>query len=101
MDDGDRKRFLDILLKKKTETQLSIYAYCLMNNHIYLVIRDYQNEILTIMKGIATSYTMLFNVKYTRVGHVFQDRFKSESVEDERYLMLVIGDKRTVPLSHC
>lgn len=42
------------------------------------------------MKGIATSYAMFFNVKYNRVGHVFQDRFKSEPVEDERYLMAVI-----------
>ncbi len=90
LDDDDHKRFLDILLRKKTETQLLIYAYCLMDNHIHLVVRDNQNEISTIMKGIATSYAMFFNVKYNRVGHVFQDRFKSEPVEDERYLMSVI-----------
>ncbi|HHV15685.1 MAG TPA: transposase [Gelria sp.] len=90
LDDGDHQRFLDILLKKKTETQLLIYAYCLMDNHIHLVVRDDQNEISTIMKGIATSYAMFFNVKYNRVGHVFQGRFKSEPIEDERYLMSVI-----------
>lgn len=90
LDDGDHQRFLDILLKKKTETQLLIYAYCLMDNHIHLVLRDDQNELSTIMKGIATSYAMFFNAKYNRVGHVFQDRFKSEPVEDERYLMAVI-----------
>jgi len=90
LDDGDHQRFLDILLKKKTKTQLLIYAYCLMDNHIHLVVRDDQNEISTIMKGIATSYAMFFNVKYNRVGHVFQGRFKSEPIEDERYLMSVI-----------
>jgi len=90
LDDGDHQRFLDILLKKKTETQLLIYAYCLMDNHIHLVLRDDQNELSTIMKGIATSYAMFFNVKYNRVGHVFQDRFKSEPIEDERYLMSAI-----------
>lgn len=90
LDDGDHQRFLDILLKKKTETQLLIYAYCLMDNHIHLVLRDDQNELSTIMKGIATSYAMFFNVKYNRVGHVFQDCFKSEPIEDERYLMSAI-----------
>jgi len=90
LDDGDHERFMDILLKKKNETQLLIYAYCLMDNHIHLVVRDDQNEISKIMKGIATSYAMFINVKYNRVGHVFQDRFKSEPIEDERYLMSVI-----------
>lgn len=90
LDDGDRQRFLATLLKKKTETGLAVYAYCIMDNHIHLVVRDDHNEISTIMKGIATSYAMFFNGKYNRVGHVFQDRFKSECVEDERYLMSVI-----------
>jgi len=90
LDDHDRQRFLEVLLKKKTETELAVYAYCLMDNHIHLVLRDEQNEISTIMKGIATSYAMYFNIKYNRVGHVFQDRFRSEPVEDERYLWSVI-----------
>ena len=43
------------------------------------------------MKGIATSYAMFLNIKYNRVGHVFQDRFKSEPVADERYLLNLTG----------
>ena len=90
LEDNDRRRFLDTLLKKKNETKLVVYGYCLMDNHIHLILRDNRNEISTIMKGIATSYAMFFNTKYNRVGHVFQDRFKSEAVGDERYLMAVI-----------
>ena len=90
LDDYDRQRFLDTLLKKKAQTELAVYAYCLMDNHIHLVLSDEQNEISTIMKGIATSYAMFFNSKYNRVGHVFQDRFRSETVGDERYLLSVI-----------
>lgn len=90
LNEDDRERFLETLLKKKKETELAVYAYCLMDNHVHLVLQDDQNKISTIMKGIATSYAMFFNKKYNRVGHVFQDRFKSESVEDERYLMAVI-----------
>lgn len=90
LDDEDRQKFIEIIRKKKTETNLLIYAYCLMDNHVHLVLRDDENEISIIMKGIATSYAMFFNNKYGRVGHVFQDRFKSESIEDERYLLAVI-----------
>ncbi|KUG04059.1 hypothetical protein ASZ90_018505 [hydrocarbon metagenome] len=90
LDESDRRRFLRTVLKKKSETELAIYAYCLMENHIHLVMREEQNEISNIMKGIATSYAMFFNTKYERIGHVFQDRFKSESVHDDRYLMSVI-----------
>lgn len=90
MDDGDRQRFLDILLKKRIDRELAVYAYCLMDNHAHLVLREDRNEISTIMKGIATSYAMFFNIKYSRVGHVFQDRFRSEPITDERYLWAVI-----------
>lgn len=90
LDDEDRSKFINILQRKQSETDLSFYAYCLMDNHVHLVLRENNNEISLIMKGIATSYAMYFNIKYRRVGHVFQDRFKSEAVEDEQYLMAVI-----------
>lgn len=88
--DDDCQRFLEILSKKKAEYEFAVYSYCLMDNHIHLVLREDKNEISTIMKGIATSYAMYFNIKYNRVGHVFQDRFRSESVGDDRYLWSVI-----------
>ena len=90
LDDEDRQKFIAIIRKKKIATNLLLYAYCLMDNHVHLVLRDDKNEISIIMKGIATSYAMFFNNKYGRVGHMFQDRFKSEAIEDERYLMAAI-----------
>lgn len=90
LDDEDRHQFIDTLAKKEADTDLSVYAYCLMDNHVHMVLRDDKNEISSIMKGIATSYAMFFNNKYQRVGHVFQGRFKSEAIEDERYLMATI-----------
>lgn len=100
-DDEDRLKFISILKKKQSEIDLSFYAYCLMDNHIHLVLRENNNEISLIMKGIATSYAMYFNIKYGRVGHVFQDRFKSEAVEDERYLMAVIRYVHFNPIKAC
>ncbi len=90
LDNEDRQKLIDTLASKAEDTNLSVYAYCLMDNHVHLVVRDDDNEISRIMKGIATRYAMFFNNKYQRAGHLFQDRFKSEVIEDERYLLAVI-----------
>lgn len=48
-----------------------------MDNHVHLVLKEGVDPIARIMKRIATSYARFFNLKYERVGHVFQDRYKS------------------------
>ncbi len=63
-DDEDRLRFINILQKKQSEEDLSFYAYCLMDNHVHLILRENNNEISLIMKGIATSYAMYFNINF-------------------------------------
>lgn len=90
LDEYDRDHFLNILAKKKAESATVIYAYCLMDNHVHLVLRDMENELSGLMRGLNTSYAMFFNSKYGRTGHLFQGRFKSEVVENDRYLMACI-----------
>lgn len=85
----DKQRFLETLFGKKEEAGFSVYAYCLMDNHIHLLIKEGRESLATTMKRINTSYAYYFNQKYNRVGHLFQGRFKSEPVEDDRYLMAV------------
>jgi putative transposase len=89
-DDEDKTKFLDILFRKKEDENYFLYAYCLMDNHLHLIIKENKIDIAAIMKGIGIAYAYYFNQKYRRVGHVFQDRFKSEIVEDESYLLSVI-----------
>lgn len=89
-DDRDRLKFLDILSKKSKDNALIIYAYCLMDNHVHLVIKEDKQDISTIMRSINTSYAQYFNKKYNRSGHVFQDRFKSEAIENDSYLLEAI-----------
>jgi len=67
-----------------------ILGYCLMSNHVHLLIQENSTPISKIMKKIGTSYAYWYNRKYERSGHVFQDRFKSENIEDESYLLTVI-----------
>lgn len=86
-DDQDNEKFLDILQKMNDNCEYETYAYCLMKNHIHLLIKEVNDSISRSMKRIGVSYSYYFNKKYQRVGHVFQDRYRSESIENERYLL--------------
>ncbi len=86
-EDGDKEKFLTILEKKKKLIAFDLYCYCLMDNHVHLIINDCNNEISRIMKGINVSYAKYFNEKYDRVGYLFQDRFKSEVINGTYYLL--------------
>jgi REP element-mobilizing transposase RayT len=66
----------------------SLVAYCLMPNHFHFVIRQNIDLSTSALIGkLCTSYSMYFNKKYERVGHVFQDQFKQIPVKDDRYLL--------------
>jgi len=87
--DNDRIRFLDTLARMKEKYNFLVYAYCLMDNHIHLVINDNGNDISKLIKSINVSYVYYFNQIYKRCGHLFQDRFRSEIIQDGRYLLQV------------
>lgn len=88
VDDMDRRKFVRCMKEYSEETSVKIITYCLMDNHIHLLIladdgpADY-------IKKIASSYVYYYNHKYDRVGHLFQDRYRSEVVDTERYLLVV------------
>jgi REP element-mobilizing transposase RayT len=90
LDDDDRIRFIEILKDKNKENTFSVYAYCLMDNHVHLVISEGADTISKIMQRINISYAYYFNKKYGRKGHLFQDRFKSEVIESDDYLLAAI-----------
>ncbi|NMC27687.1 MAG: transposase [Syntrophomonadaceae bacterium] len=86
----DFHRFLKTMKKLSLESEISILGYCLMTNHVHLLLREVNGDVSLFMKRLGVSYAYWYNCKYERTGHVFQDRFKSECVEDEAYLMTVI-----------
>ena len=83
---GDYRQYLSVLRKYAEETQVTICAYCLMENHIHLLVRDKQNKIALLIKKIGVSYSQYYNKKYDRCGHLFQDRYLSEVIDNESYL---------------
>ena len=66
------------------------YAYCLMTNHVHLLIREASESLADIIKRIGTSYAQYYNKKYRHFGHLFQDRFKSEPVNNNAYFFTLL-----------
>jgi putative transposase len=64
-DEYDFQRFLEILSQKKSGKEYEVYGYCLMNNHIHILIRENRDKISRIMSRIGTSYAWLYNRKET------------------------------------
>lgn len=89
-DNLDRNKFLRALKETKERYQYKLYAYCLMNNHVHLLICDSKQKISSIIQSLAIKYSLYFNKKYDRVGHLFQNRYKSKCVENKRYLLNLI-----------
>jgi putative transposase len=89
-DDEDCSNFLDLLHKYKLKTKMKIYGWCLMSTHVHLLLREGNEDILTTMKRIGVSFFLYYNWKYGTSGHLFQDRFKSENVVNDQYLLTVI-----------
>ena len=85
-DDDDRQKMLNTIAQYLAETETILFAYCLMSNHVHLLLHN-ENNLDSYMKKIASSYVFYFNSKYERVGHLFQDRFRSEPVNDRAYFL--------------
>ena len=68
----------------------TFYAYCLMSNHLHLLIQEREDNISNIVKRIGVTYAHYFNKKYERNGHLFQDRFRSEPVDDIGYFVTLL-----------
>ena len=84
---SDYRYYLWLLEKYSDDTGVAVCAYCLMENHVHLLLCDKADDASLFMKKMGVSSSAYFNRKYERTGHVFQDRYKSEPIEDDSYLL--------------
>ena len=89
-EDEDRQRFIETIGYYKSICKYKLYGYCLMNNHIHLLLREMDESLSRIIKRISSSYVYWYNQKYDRCGHLFQERYKSEVIETEEYFLTVL-----------
>jgi len=89
-DNGDRHYFMTVLKHCKELSGFKLHAFCLMSNHIHFLIEPAEEPLDLVFKRIGTRYAVWYNRKYQRVGHLFQNRFRSENVETDQYFMTVL-----------
>lgn len=83
-DDDDRLYFLNLLNRRFTSAHIRLLAWCLMDNHVHLLFDDLDNQMSVAMHAIDTAYAKHFNQKTGRRGPVFQERFKSVIISDDK-----------------
>lgn len=86
-DDQDRKVFLKYLKLSQEKFQFKIYSYCLMSNHVHLVMKSEKEFLSKSIQSLLIRYVNYFNKKYERKGHLVQDRFKSKIIENQKYFL--------------
>lgn len=86
-DNDDRHLFLNIVEQAAERFEIDVFAYVLMRNHYHLLIRTNRANLSKAMHWLGVSYTRRFNDKHSRIGHLFQGRFKSIVVQNDAYLM--------------
>ena len=86
----DYRYYLAILQRFSRETEITICAYCLMENHVHLLARDLEGSAALMMKKLGVSYSHYFNLRYGRQGHLFQDRYLSEPIRDDAQFLTAL-----------
>jgi putative transposase len=86
-DERDRWKFLSVLEDVVEEYEIVIHAWVLMNNHYHLLIETPLGNLSSAMRQLNGVYTLTFNKRHKRVGHLFQGRFKALVVEGDQYLL--------------
>jgi len=87
MTNQDRRYFLSLMRSYKERYELNVYAYCLMDDYVHLLMETAQPNLSKVMQGFNTAYTKYFNQQHSTAGHVFQGRYKSLLVDKEHFLL--------------
>jgi putative transposase len=82
----DYDKFLSLLAIQKTKLPFFLYAYCLMSNHVHLLIERQAHSVGRIMHRLLTGYSQYYNRRYHRSGHLFQGRHRAILCQSDRYL---------------
>ena len=97
-DDHDREDFMRRLAALAESGALTVYAWVLLPNHFHLLLRTGQRPLSRSMRSLLTGYAGMFNRRYRRSGHLFQNRYKSVVCEDEPYFLELVRYLHLNPL---
>lgn len=81
----EKEYFLQLMKAAKEKYSVKLYAYCIMRNHVHIMIKAALNVLADYMRYLNTQFAVYYNKKYDRCGHVFQERYFSDCIESEEY----------------
>ena len=85
-----RKKYLKLIEEYADIWNASVLAYCLMTNHIHLLVKPHQEDSLSkMMQGVSQGYSKYINKRYKRTGRLWESRYYSCVVDEESYLWQV------------
>ena len=88
--DADYRAYLDRLSRYQAKFAVKVYAYCLMPNHVHLLVEVSAAPLSKFMQGLQQTYTQYFNRRYRKVGHLFQGRYHAIVCDKDEYLLALV-----------
>ena len=90
LSDTDYGAYLERLGRYRRRYDHTVHAYCLMPNHVHLLIESSREPLAKFMQGLQQSYSQYFNLYHRKFGHVFQGRYKAIVCDKDEYLLQLI-----------
>jgi len=87
MDDADRERFMERLAERVDQFEIRLYLFVCMTNHFHLVFETPRANCSRFMQSLSTAYTVYYNLRHGRHGHLLDGRYKAKLVEGDEYLL--------------
>ena len=87
---SDYQTYLERLGRYRNRWGVTVYAYCVMPNHVHLLVESGSQPLSRFMQGLQQSYTQYFNRKHRKVGHLFQGRYKAIVCDKDQYLLSLV-----------
>lgn len=95
--DEDRWEFLELMRDCCREEGVTVIAWCLMGNHVHLVLADYEDRMSAAMHRLLLTHARRFNKRAGRTGHLFQNRFDRRSLDTDWQVMEAIRSVHADP----
>jgi putative transposase len=88
--DSDYQAYVERLVRYREKYGYVLHAYCLMPNHVHLLVESSEMPLAKFMQGLQQSYSQYFNVKHHKTGHLFEGRYKAIICQKDEYLLELI-----------
>jgi putative transposase len=86
-DDADRRLFYSRMESSVEHAGVRVYLFCLMTNHVHLVLETPKGNLSAFMQSLLTGYTVCYNLRHRRHGHLMQGRYGARLVSGDEYLL--------------